>query len=161
MSYSTIGRGSAATPGGAGDAGFGVGFGTPIVTMEGVFPVEYLSPGDRIITRTGARRLRAVEVTALNDVEMVRISHDILGQGRPNTDLIVHPGQPVLIRDWRAKALYGATQAMVAAARLVDGEYIRFERIAQMRLFTLRLEGEAVIYAGGLELACTPATVNA
>lgn len=160
MSYSTIGRGSAETPGGTGDAGFGVGFGTPILTMEGVFPVEYLSPGDRIITRTGARRLRAVEVTALNDVEMVLISHDILGQGRPNTDLIVHPGQPVLIRDWRAKALYGATQAMVAAARLVDGEYIRFERIAQMRLFTLRLEGEAVIYAGGLELICLPEPVT-
>lgn len=160
MSYSTLGRGSAEMPGGTGNAGFGVGFGTPILTMEGVFPVEYLSPGDRIITRTGARRLRAVEVTALNDVEMVLISHDILGQGRPNTDLIVHPGQPVLIRDWRAKALYGAAQAMVAAARLVDGEYIRFERIARMRLFTLRLEGEAVIYAGGLELICLPEPVT-
>lgn len=161
MSYSTFGLGSAATPGGTGDAGFGVGFGTPIRTMEGVFPVEYLAPGDRIITRAGARKVRSVEVAVLDDAEMVLISHDILGQGRPNTDLIVHPGQPILIRDWRAKALYGAPQAMVAAARLVDGEYIRFERIAEARLFTLRLEGEAVIYAGGLELFCLPEPVTA
>lgn len=161
MSYSTFGLGSAATPDGTGDAGFGVGFGTPILTMEGVFPVEYLSRGDRIITRAGARLLRAVEVAVCSDAEMVLISHDILGQGRPNTDLIVHPGQPILIRDWRAKALYGSAQAMVPAARLVDGDYIRFERIAEARLFTLRLEGEAVIYAGGLELICLPEPVTA
>ncbi|HHS94811.1 MAG TPA: hypothetical protein ENK63_05690, partial [Rhodobacterales bacterium] len=30
-------------------AGFGAG--TPILTTEGALPVEYLSPGDRIITR--------------------------------------------------------------------------------------------------------------
>jgi hypothetical protein len=154
MSFSTIGLGSAGAPDGTGDTGLGVGFGTSILTMEGVLPVEFLSPGDRVITRAGARRLQSVEVTARDDAEMVLISHDILGQGRPNTDLIVHPGQPILIRDWRAKALYGATQALVPAARLVDGEYIRFEQITDVRLFTLRLEGEAVIYAGGLELMC-------
>ena len=36
--------------------------GTVIYTLEGALPVEFLSPGDRIITRNGARHLRHVSV---------------------------------------------------------------------------------------------------
>ena len=35
--------------------------GTPVLTLEGEMPVEYLAPGDRILTRVGARRLVQVE----------------------------------------------------------------------------------------------------
>ena len=36
----------------------GLAPGTIIFTLEGALPVEYLSPGDRIITRAGMRVLR-------------------------------------------------------------------------------------------------------
>lgn len=34
--------------------------GTIIYTLDGALPVEHLIPGDRVITRAGARELRAV-----------------------------------------------------------------------------------------------------
>ncbi|NHX28065.1 hypothetical protein HA397_29470 [Escherichia coli] len=36
--------------------------GTLIHTLDGTLPIEYLSPGDQIITRNGARSLRRVSV---------------------------------------------------------------------------------------------------
>jgi len=38
----------------------GLAAGTIIYTLDGALPVEYLGPGDRIITRAGMRVLRAV-----------------------------------------------------------------------------------------------------
>ncbi len=49
---------------------------------------------------------------------------------------------------------------MIAAVKLADGEYIRAETVAEARFFSLSFEEDAVIYAGGLELAC-PALVTA
>ncbi len=36
--------------------------GTIIYTLDGALPVEFLVPGDRIVTRAGARRLRRLRV---------------------------------------------------------------------------------------------------
>lgn len=38
----------------------GLPAGTIIFTMEGALPVEFLTPGDRIITRAGMRVLRGI-----------------------------------------------------------------------------------------------------
>ncbi len=132
----------------------GITAGTTVLTLEGDLPVQYLAPGDRVITRSGARTLRAIEVTVLTDAPMIRISASALGHDRPVDDMFVAPAQPILIRDWRAKALYGTDTAMVAAERLADGDYIRAEVVTEARLFTLRFDADVVIYAGGLELAC-------
>ncbi len=134
--------------------------GTPVLTLEGELPVEYLSPGDRILTRSGARRLKQVEVTVVQNARVVRVAHGTLGVDRPSEDVTVSAGQQILVRDWRAKALIGAAQAMIAASKLVDGEYIRAETLAEARFFSLAFEDDAVIYAGGLELAC-PALIRA
>ncbi|MDB5659402.1 MAG: hypothetical protein JWS10_2017 [Cypionkella sp.] len=139
----------------------GLAIGTQVMTLEGAFPVEYLSPGDRVITRTGARKLLAIEMTLVQNARVVRISQGVLGVGRPTDVITVTPDQPILIRDWRAKALTGDATALIPASRLVDGEYIRAEIIAELRLFTLRFDEDVVIYAGDLELACTSAPVAA
>ncbi len=141
--------------------GFGLAEGTSVLTLDGALPVEYLTPGDRILTRSGVRRLKAVEMTKVAHARMVRISADVLGGGKPKAEVLVVAGQPVLIRDWRAKAMYGAAQALVPATRLADGEYIRAEVMREVRVFTLKLDSAAVIYAGGLELACEAETVDA
>lgn len=134
----------------------GITAGTLVPTLEGELPVQFLAPGDRVITRSGARVLKEIGVSVLQDVQMVRISASALGHDRPDADVFVAPAQPVLVRDWRAKALYGRKAAMVEAQRLADGDYIRKEMVAEVRLFTLRFEREEVLYAGGLELACAP-----
>ena len=137
--------------------------GSRIRTLEGVLPVEYLEPGDRIVTRSGARRLTGVSVQVRADADVIRIRASTLGHDRPDQDLLVLPGQPIVIRDWRARTLYGAAVAAIPAARLVDGEFIRRETLPEARLFTLKFDEDEVIYAEGLEIACPaqlPATVS-
>ncbi|MFN3280301.1 MAG: Hint domain-containing protein [Tabrizicola sp.] len=123
-------------------------------TLDGLIPVEFLAPGDRIVTRAGARRLASVSVVARKQANLVRIKASTMGHDRPDQDLLLSPGQPVLIRDWRAKALYGVPVAAIPAARLADGEFVCLETHCNARLFTLRFDEDEVIYAEGLELAC-------
>jgi len=134
--------------------------GTPVLTLDGELPVEFLQPGDRILTRKGARRVSQVAVSVIQNARVVRISHDTLGVDRPFEDVTVSAGQQIVIRDWRARAMFGTAQAMIPAKQLVDGEYIKAETMAEARFFSLSFEEDAVIYAGGLELAC-PALVAA
>lgn len=128
--------------------------GSPVLTLSGVQPVEAISPGDRVITRNGARTVLAVEVSVLAHNRVVRISEGVLGKDRPEADVLVAPGQPILIRDWRAKALAGADQAVMAAQRLCDGAYIRAEELDEIRIVSLRFAAPEVIYSAGLELGC-------
>lgn len=135
----------------------GLAAGTPILTLSGAMPVEFVAPGDRVITRAGARTVTGVEIAVVAQAQVIRISASVLGKDRPEADMIVTPGQPLLIRDWRAKALTGAGQAVMRADRLVDGDYIRSETLAEARLVTLRFADSQVIYAAGLELCCEAA----
>ncbi len=139
----------------------GLAIGTPVLSLDGMIPVEYLHPGDRVITRSGARKLVAIEVSIVQNARVVRIAQGVLGTDRPAEEMIVTPDQPILIRDWRAKALTGAEVALIAAAYLVDGAYIRAEVMPELRLYTLRFEEDVVIYAGDLELLCTGVTLAA
>lgn len=139
----------------------GLRAGTHVSTLDGVLPVEFLSAGDRIVTRSGAVRLVAVTSTLILQADVVVISASALGYDRPHLTLYVAPDQRVVIRDWRAQVLFGTSVAAIPAWRLVDGEFVRLTKLPQARLFTLRFDTEEVIYAEGLELACTRATVSA
>ena len=85
----------------------GLALGTPVLTMDGELPVEFIMPGDRVVTRNGMRRVVQVEVTRVENARVVAISRDSMGVGRPADDILVAPSQPILIRDWRARALTG------------------------------------------------------
>lgn len=139
----------------------GIAQGTTVLTLQGALPVEYLSPGDRVVTRTGARVLRAVEVSVVRDVAVVTIAPGALGHDRPDAPLCLPADQPVLVRDWRAKALYGAREAAVPASRLVDGEFLTQGRQPELRLFRLVFDRVETVYADGVELVCEPLTVDA
>jgi len=138
----------------------GLVLGTRVMTMDGELPVEYLAPGDRILTRSGTRELASIDVRIEQDVEMVRIGAGTLGHDRPASETLLPLHQMILIRDWRAQSLYGAPQALVAAGRLADGVENRIETVAEVRLFTLTFAQDAVIYAGGLEVACLMESVT-
>lgn len=128
--------------------------GARVRTLDGLLPVEFLSPGDRIICRSGARRLLAITARQATSIDLVRIRSSSLGHDRPDHDLVVTPNQPIMIRDWRAKVLYGLPVAAVPAARLIDGEFVVLESLTETRLFALHFAEDEVIYAEGLELAC-------
>jgi hypothetical protein len=137
----------------------GVAAGTVVMTADGALPVEYLGPGDRVVTRAGMARVACVRVTA-GVCDVVRIAASALGHGRPEDAVVLAAGQPVLLRDWRARALYGAAQAVVPAGRLADGALVRRDR-AEVRLYEVVLDLPGVMQAGGMEIACDGATVAA
>lgn len=139
----------------------GVAQGTLVMTMEGALPVEYLAPGDRLITRSGARRLRQIEVTRMQNARLILIGAETLGDGQPEAPMVVPATQPIFVRDWRAKALTGTPAALIPAARLADGAYIRAVVLEEVRLFTLAFDTAEVISAGGIEIACAPLHVPA
>lgn len=140
----------------------GLPAGTKVLTLDGELPVEFLAPGDRVITRdSGMATVRAVRVRAIR-AEAVAVAAGSLGHDRPDADTILPATQQVLVRDWRARAIFGADRALVAVARLADGQYVRALGPREMRVVTLEFDREHVIYAGGLEVAApAPAPVAA
>ena len=58
----------------------------------------------------------------------------------------------MLVRDWRARALFGQSQAMTTAGQLIDEEFIHGIGPRRMTLIRLEFDRPRVIYAAGLEL---------
>ena len=127
--------------------------GTIIMTSDGEIPVEYLSAGDRIITRNaGTVALRAVQSQRAT-AEAVAISKGALGNVRPAHNVMMPAAQMVLVRDWRAKALRGATQAVMPAGCLIDDQFITSLGPREMTLVQLGFDAPYVVYADGLEIS--------
>jgi hypothetical protein len=92
---------------------------------------------------------------------MVAVAEGALGHDRPGRRLMLPAAMRVLVRDWRAKALCGAAQALIPVARLADGAFLAPVTVAEVRLFALDLGGEAVVYAEGVAVAMAPALAEA
>ncbi len=164
MKQNTVGRATGQSPLShpvslpAPKAGF-VG-GTILLTRDGEMPVEFLSPGDRIITRdAGMVRLERIgHRRALT--RAISFAAGSLGHTRPDQDLVLPAAQLILIRDWRAKAMFAAKPAMVRVDALVDGEFICDLGPQKMLLHQLHFTDPHVVYAGGLELSCMTGTAD-
>ena len=131
----------------------GIVAGSIIFTNDGEIPVEYLSLGDRIITRdAGLVPLRGITSHRIN-APAVAIKAGSLGHTRPDQNVIVPAAQLVLVRDWRAKSLFGKDQAIVEAGQLIDDEFITDLGPRDLYLFQLHFDRQHVIYADGLELS--------
>ena len=127
---------------------------TIVLTMDGELPARDIAPGDRIITRDagmaillGVRRKR---VTCCG----VQIKAGSLGHTRPPEDITLPFGTRILIRDWRARALYSSVQKLVAAEELIDGEFVTNTPVQEFEIVEFIFEAPHVIYAGGLEIGC-------
>ncbi|MEM9238478.1 MAG: Hint domain-containing protein [Pseudomonadota bacterium] len=130
----------------------GLAAGTDVVTADGLIPVEHLTAGDRVVTRDGGMQ-RAIWIEShFVTTFAVRFAADALGHNRPENRLILPEGQRLLIRDWRAKALYGGNVVGVPAWRLADGEFISRVGPRSLYLYRVGFERQHTIYAGGLEL---------
>ncbi|WP_073329996.1 Hint domain-containing protein [Wenxinia saemankumensis] len=130
----------------------GLPSGTIVLTMDGEMPVEHLAPGDRIVTREGGMaRIREIRVLRQR-IAPVRVRAGTFGHARPGEDTLLSPATRVHLRDWRARALYGAATADMPAGRLVDGTFVLREAAREMRLHDVVLDRPQTLYAGGLEL---------
>ncbi|MGO4915397.1 Hint domain-containing protein [Pseudogemmobacter sp. W21_MBD1_M6] len=135
--------------------------GTNILTLDGEIAVEFLNVGDRVVTRRGMRILRAITATVTKARGVCVASHS-LGHGRPDRDTVLAPDTLVLVRDWRAKSLFGAPEALVPVSRLMDGAYVKPTAATGLRVFTLEFDEQYVLYADGMEVASrVPVRVDA
>ena len=126
--------------------------GSIVLTLDGELPVEHLSIGDRVVSRTsGTAVLRDIKVIEVM-MTPIRIKAGSLGHTRPDRDMLVSPDAQLHIRDWRAEALFGTPSAMVSARRLIDGEFVAEETTRVVTLFNLVFDRPQVIYADGMEI---------
>ncbi|WP_294614063.1 Hint domain-containing protein [Roseovarius sp.] len=127
-----------------------------ILTLDGEKRVGDIRVGDRVITRDSGMAVVQQVATQKITARAVRIKAGSLGHTRPERDVTLPADQQILVRDWRAKALFGAPQAMVSAARLVDGEFVTLIEDFEMTLYSLGFDRIHVLYVDGLELASEP-----
>ncbi|THH38283.1 hypothetical protein E4Z66_01545 [Aliishimia ponticola] len=161
MKPKTVGRvtGGQNRPESAQNLCHGLPVGLQVTTADGILPAEFLTPGDRIVTRNGGMtRLDAIEAVT-RATRAVKFSAGCFGAAGPSEDIVLPADQPVLVRDWRARALFHQSQAMTTAAQLVDGIEITDIGPRRMVLFRLTFDRPRVIYAGGLELGSAPEAV--
>ncbi|WP_226782806.1 Hint domain-containing protein [Oceaniglobus trochenteri] len=136
---------------------------TRILTMEGLIAIDCLQPGDRIITRdAGMVRLVGVDSRFHRDCGPVILMPRALGHSRPDRPMILGADQPILLRDWRARGIYGRDAVLVPAGRLADGRHVcRADAQPRLRLFRLLFDAQHVIYAEGVECAVAPRVAKA
>lgn len=134
--------------------GFPVG--CPILTADGVLPVEYLSAGDRIVTRNGGMTQLTAITASTHTTRAVKITENAFAPQGPEQDVLLPADQPILVRDWRAQKMFGQDQAMTTAAQLVDGDLITDIGPRRLVLFKLEFDRPRVVYASGIELGTAP-----
>jgi len=130
--------------------------GSVVWTSDGAIPVEFLTPGDRVVTRNAG----LVTVTALNFVQycgdFIQIAAQSLGKSRPDTDTILPATQTVLLRDQIAQQLTGQDSALVAAGLLGQIPGVTRQNAIEMTAVQLVFDRPQLVYADGLETLCLP-----
>ncbi|GGD41455.1 Hint domain-containing protein [Sinisalibacter lacisalsi] len=131
----------------------GFGTGTGVLTTEGEMPVEFLEPGDRIVTwDRGAIRLARIVVRLVPRAQVLRVRPSVTDPAGAGRDFLISAQTRLLLRDWRAAALFGKHSALVEAGRLADGAHIaRLGGADRLRLFQLHFDDaqHLVQIAGG------------
>ncbi len=138
----------------------GMAEGTSILTAKGLVNVEDLSAGDRILTRDkGAQQVSLITQRFMGLGEVLHVSPAAVGHPDDGTEIVVVPSQRLVLRDWRAKAMFDRSIALVSAKRLIDGEYVRRRPAQNLRIFSLHFDALRIIYSGDIELGtATPVT---
>ena len=131
--------------------------GAMLLTLDGEMPVEFLSCGDKVITRdTGVSKVLHIQRTTRR-VHVIALAAGSLGHTRPERDAHLAADQMVLIRDWRARALFNSECVLVAARALVDGEFVTDLGLIETTVYQIFCNSPHILYADGLELGTADA----
>ena len=134
------------------------GPGTLIATSDGEIPVEWLAPGDRVLTRDhGARVLRWIGVLRPSPSELVTnpilwpvtVPRDHFGPGCPNHPLVLSRQHRILVTGAEISYLFGVPEAFAAAGHLLPSTVNRAPPPGT-RYYHLLFDEHEVILANGL-----------
>lgn len=126
--------------------------GTLIETTDGPQSVETLKVGDLIRTLdAGLQPLRWIghaKVPAVCQMAPVRFAPGAIGNERA---LVVSRQHRILLRDWRADLMFGASEILVKAAHLVNDQTIRSVTSAgEISYYHLAFDTHQIIFAEGV-----------
>lgn len=131
----------------------GIFAGTSVMTLYGLLSVEYLSPGDRVVTRSGAVILREI-LSGRVCTETYAIRSDVLGLFDSEKEMALPADQKILIRDQLAKQLTGKNYALIPASQLAPLNGVSRRDAMSLQMYSLIFENDEICYADGLELLC-------
>lgn len=130
--------------------------GTLFATSRGAVPAETIRPGDMLETDRGAQpvrwvgHLRLKAASCLQDGACpVRIGVGALGQGMPFRDLVVSPGQRILLSGARIERLCGAPAAFVRAGDLLHLDGVESVRTSWAIYVCLLFDTQEVLDVAG------------
>lgn len=135
--------------------------GSMIRTDFGLVAIEKLSVGDMIATRDhgfqpiqwiGSRHLSARQLAECPQYLPIRISAGALGEGCPQSDLLVSPQHRILVRSTVAQRMFGCAEVLVAAKQLVGIEGIEIaDDVTEVAYFHMLFEHHEIVYSNGAE----------
>ena len=125
--------------------------GTCIATPRGARDVATLRIGDLVLTRDhGLRPIRWIQsrtVPAIDRFAPIRIKPGVItGQ---NADLLVSPQHRMLFQGYRAELLFGASEVLVAAKHLIDGNLVTQDAGGDVTYIHMMFDEHEIVYAQG------------
>lgn len=133
--------------------------GTMILTENGLRAVETLTQGDMVQTAdNGLQAIRWIgkqTVTARNldlqpNLRPIRISAGALGDGLPETDLVVSPQHRVMLKSHIAQTMFGQSEILVAAKQLLAVPGFAVVEDAQgVEYWHFMMDRHEVVFANG------------
>lgn len=130
-----------------------LGTGVMIATDEGPQPIDWLRPGDRVLTRdNGYQPLlwlgqHVVPRRSPPETRPLRITAGAFGEALPERDMVLSPGTGILLAGHELDLWFGETEMLSRAADLV----IRAEPLEGKRpLYTLLFAAPEVVLAEGM-----------
>ncbi|OUS07633.1 hypothetical protein A9Q96_06950 [Rhodobacterales bacterium 52_120_T64] len=131
--------------------------GALITTTQNDVAVEDLKIGDLVLTRDNGPQTiswignRDMCGNTAKHLLPIRIKANALGGGLPKRDLLVSPQHRVLISDWRAELMFGASEVLVAAKHLVNDSDIRVATdLNEFEYYHILFESHQTIFSEGL-----------
>lgn len=132
-----------------------------VLTLSGEKPIEDIEAGERLISAdVGVTRLRAISKKRMHLRDMIRICPSALWDGEESDAFYVAPNQPIVVRGWMSRAMFGCERSLVSARRLLDGVIYRrpsehdFQR-GTVTLYQLHFDKQHLVRVAGIDMAST------
>ncbi|MEO0913629.1 MAG: Hint domain-containing protein [Pseudomonadota bacterium] len=128
--------------------------GTMIETPRGLRAIQDLRVGDVVLTRDGGPQpigwIGSRKTAAEGDAAPVRFSKGAFGL---KEDLLLSQSHRVMLTDWRAEAMLGASEVLATARQLLDGDRVFIDRSApEVEYYHFMFDRHHVVRANGLEV---------
>jgi len=135
----------------------GFAAGTRILCGKGPTPVEFVEIGDRVLTRdAGIARVTGVSRKTVR-ARFVAFYPYSMGENGPLSEMLLPGDQMMLIRNWRAREVFGTGCALVEARTLVDDMFIKMTEPREEVLFQISFASPHILYLEGVEVGSADA----